>query len=451
MENITFVSVLGNSRFYDDTNYIFNENQREVFRLNHWYASHALLTYLKEEKSQVPNRILVLYPNTPEGVKSFEIGWESDYAEEGLGRSRKAIKDLFKENFSDTSEIIGIEFPNIENKNEIWSFLNLLVQAFNKIENSSVIVDITHGFRLFQSLLFSFIYYFENISSNKLEKIYYAIFQGKDKDSNFIELDQLIMLQQEISQIKLIVKNLDVSAFEWIKGNVKALKGFILTLQKVMLYVNNGIVSEELLEKIEFLLKPDPFKRVPLEVFKEYDNFYKDSFINGIIPEIQLIKEKIYGSGSKTLKVWNRQLNLAELLMTRKMDFSTALQLIRESFISWMCEEVMDSDPFDSEGRKSASACFGTLRQSLKSGEHGIKGSQLFSIISELSDERNNFAHVFTTRNKIAVMEKRSKSLMQFKSKILEDVVKLVELYKKAENARYFQEIVQKIKPSKKP
>ncbi len=165
MENITFVSVLGNSRFYDDTNYIFKENQREVFRLNHWYASHALLTYLKEKKSQVPNRILVLYPNTPEGVKSFEIGWESDYTEEGLGRSRKAIKDLFKENFSDITksekifdEIMGLRFMEdleIElikeddsqvcsknlSKKEIILELNLSKEIITDLQNNITHVD----------------------------------------------------------------------------------------------------------------------------------------------------------------------------------------------------------------------------------------------------------------------------------------------------------------------
>ena len=436
------LSVLGNSKYHNETSYIFRDQESEDFNVKHWYSTYALLKYLKEKKNQNLDAILIIYPDIQEGIQSFDEGWEIQKKDKNFEIFREPVKILLKRVISDNCEIRGIKVPNIESEKEIWQFLTLLSNEFNKIENCSVIIDITHGFRLFQSLIFSFVYYFENISSNKLEKIYYAIYQGEEKESLFVELDQLIMLQQEISRIKLLVENLDISAYEWIKGKVRALRSYISTLQKVMLYIGNGIVSKELLEKINFLLEEDRFKYIPKDIFVKYDKFYRHSFLKGIIPEIKRIKKKIFGKVPEKTKIWQRQLNLADLLLTQKMDFSTALQLIRESFITWLCEDVLNLNPFDMDNRKESGSYFGKLKQAQISKDYSINDNKLFSLISKLADERNNFAHVFTTKEKIQLIEKRSKNIIAYMTEIKEDIQDIARFYKLNENKEFFKNVI---------
>ena len=442
MKNLILLAGLGNSQLYNNTYYHFINDNKTVYKVKHWYSTYALLKYLKEIENLIPDIIYIIYPDTPQGIQSFERGWNIQDESQNSVIIRDPIKEILQKLVLYDFDIKGVKVPNIEKEHDIWEFLNILTNELNQIENASVIIDITHGFRLFQSLLFSFIYYFENISTNILKKIYYAIYQGKDKHTRFIELDQLIMLQHEISQIKLLIKNLDVSAFEWAKGKVRALKRFIFSLQKIMLYINNGIISNNLLEKMNSFLEKELFKNIPKEIFEEYDKFYQNSFFQGIIPKIKLIKEKIFGKIPEKTKIWQRQLNLAELLLTRKMDFSTSLQLIRESFVSWLSEEVLNSNPLEMEDRKEAGKYFGRLIQAQISNEYSINENPLFPIVSKLAEERNNFAHVFTTKEKIQLIEKRSKNIIGYMTQIKENIQDIARLYKLDENKEFFKNII---------
>lgn len=444
MENIIFITVLGDSRYYKKTKYTFKNTDSEIFAMSHWYSSFALLKYLDQVKDISPNKIFVLYPNTEVGKKSYEEGWSSKEIKNSE-ISKKSVKGILANIKPKEFEIKGIQFPNVNSNEGVWNFLNSCLETFESIENSSVIVDITHGFRIYQNLLFSFLYYFENISSNKLEKVYYALFQGEGKETPFLELDQLIMLQQEISNIRLLIKNLDIGAVESLKTKVRALKSYILTLQKVMLLISNGIVVRNLLPKINYLLEEDKFVNIPNDVFTKYDLFLERSFINGIRPELRIIRKKIFGQQPYDSKIWERQLNLADLLLKRKSDISTSLQLIRESFISWLSEEIYNQDPLEGKEREKISNIFKSLRKAQSENLYDIHDSCLFGLVDKLSQERNNFAHVFTTSKQFQIIEKKSQNILEYIQEIQGEIEKLNVLYKSDLEIKYIQKIINKL------
>ena len=69
-----FLSVLGNSKYYNETSYIFRDQESEDFNVKHWYSTYALLKYLKEKKNQNLDAILIIYPDTQDGIQSFNEG-----------------------------------------------------------------------------------------------------------------------------------------------------------------------------------------------------------------------------------------------------------------------------------------------------------------------------------------------------------------------------------------
>lgn len=444
MGNTIFITILGDSRRYKATDYTFHIKNSEKFKVSHWYSSFALLRYLKENSNASLNEIFVLYPDTEVGRQSFEVGWKKDDAKNSF-EDKASVKKILSNIAPDGCNVIGITFPNVNSTEEIWDFLTSCLKFLNNVEDSKIIVDITHGFRIYQNLLFSFLYYFENISTNDLEKVYYALFQGEGEGTPFLELDQLIMLQQEISQIKLLIQNLDVGAFEALKSRVRALKSYILTLQKVLLLINNGIVSDKLLPKLDYLMDTDKFDIIPSNIFSNYDLFLKESFVKGILPEVLAIKEDIFGKDGKNSKIWERQLNLAHLLLSRKKDISTSLQLIRESFISWICEEIYDSDSLDTNKRKEASKIFKELRSIQKNNKFEINKSRLFRIIDRLAQARNSFAHVFSTSDQIQLIEKKSQDIVTYIEEILKDIISLKKLIKSKEEKEYLKNIMYKL------
>ncbi|MBD3215198.1 MAG: hypothetical protein GF311_21505 [Candidatus Lokiarchaeota archaeon] len=441
MDSKIFITILGDSRFYKYTNYTFDIKSSKKFTVNHWYASFALLKYLNERSKASIRKIFVLYPATEVGMRSFEKGWKKD-ENKNYNENKAPVKEIISNVAPKSSDVIGISFPNVNSTEEIWDFLTSCLKFLNKVKDSNIFVDITHGFRIYQNLLFSFLYYFENISTNKLEKVYYALFQGEGEETPFIELDQLIMLQQEISQIKLLIQNLDVGAFEALKSRVRALKSYILTLQKVLLLINNGIVSDKLLPKLDYLMDTDKFDFIPNNVFSNYDLFLKKSFVKGIRPEILAIKDAIFGNVKNESKIWQRQLNLAHLLLSRKKEISTSLQLIRESFISWICEDVYDYDSLDTTKRAEASMIFKKLRIIQKENKFGINKSLIFQIIDRLAQVRNSFAHVFSTSDQILLIEKKSQNIVNYIEEILKDIIRLKKLINSKDEKEYLINII---------
>lgn len=389
--------------------------------MNHWCSTYALVKYLDEVEKTSLSQIIVFYPDTPEGKQTFN-GWSIPDPPPERFKQREPVKQILEEASSSSCKIVPYEISEIKEEKDIWLFLNKLTTVLGNINHSSVIIDITLGFRLFQSLLFSFVYYFENVSSNILEKIYYAISRGPNTTSKFVQLDQLVMLQHEISHIKLLIENLDISAFEWAKSKVKALRNVVLELQKIMLFLNSGVASDELLGKLNRFLSSDHFTRKPQNIFKEYDDFYRNSFYQGIIPELETIKKEIFGENDEIKKLWKRQLNLARLLLTRKMDFSTSLGLVRESFISWLCEDILDLDPLDTAQRERSDELFRRFRFATSTNEHGINESSLFGEVNSLSVERNDYAHVFTTSEKINRLGNKSQNLNNHLKVILDKI-----------------------------
>jgi hypothetical protein len=443
-ENTIFITILGDSRRYKNTNYTFDIKSAEKFTVNHWYASFALLKYLKENSKASINQIIILYPDTEVGRQSFEGGWKKDDVKNSH-EDKASVREILSNIAPDGCSVIGISFPNINSTEEIWDFLTSCLTFLNNVEDSKIIVDITHGFRIYQNLLFSFLYYFENISTNDLEKVYYALFQGEGEESPFLELDLLIMLQQEISQIKLLIQNLDVGAFEALKSRVTALRSYILTLQKVLLLLNNGIVSDKLIPKLDYLMDKDKFDVIPSNIFSNYDLFLKESFVKGIRPEVLAIKEEIFGKDGKYSKIWERQLNLAHLLLSRKKDISTSLQLIRESFISWICEEIYDYDSLDRSKREEASKIFKDLRKNQRKNKFEINKSMLFRIIDRLAHARNSFAHVFSTSDQIQLIEKKSRDIVNYIEEIQKDIISLKKLINSEDEKGYLKKIIDKL------
>ncbi len=105
-------------------------------------------------------------------------------------------------------------------------------------------------------------------------------------------------------------------------------------------------------------------------------------------------------------------------------------------------EDLPDLNPFDMDNRKKSGNYFGKLKQAQISKEYGINECQLFSLISKLADERNNFAHVFRTKEKIQLIEKRSKNIIAYMTEIKENIQDIARIYKLDENKEFFKNII---------
>lgn len=425
MREKIFITSIGNSRNYMDTDYIFALSEtNSSIPYRHWYSSYALLTHLVGELNWKPKRIFILYPETYEGRKSYYEGWNE--------KKRESIKDLLQKFCDD--DLDEIEVPNIKNDRDIWKFLNILTEKLRDIEDGSIIMDITHGFRLYQSLLFSLTYYFENISQDrlKLEKIYYASYESTKKSSQFIELDQLIMLQQDISRIKLFLRNLDISAFDSANYNENILKDYLKPTQRIVFFINNGVVNNDLLDEINNLESRLNDSKSESE---GKDQFYVESFINNIIPEIIKIREEIFSENQETA-IWKRQINLAKLLLNRKLDISKSLQLIREAIISWLCEEILGIHALSIDNRKKADEIL------IKLKKRGRTNRTLLSLIDYQYKKRNQFSHVFTTNNQVQALKDYSNDLLNFKRKLIQNFLNLESHFESRTNIEQLKTIV---------
>lgn len=420
------LTVVGRSDSYSITSYTLGDKS-----FKHWYSSYALFNLLQEEDIFV-DKVIVLYPDTPEGRQSYEVGFD-----DGV---HIAIKDLFSE-----VEVEGYVLKDINSEEDaskvIEALYNLLIRELNmSIDSIDIIFDITHSFRHFTIIVLLFAEFLNKVSSAissfsergdvkyiNIENIYYAKFMGAR--SHFMTLKPISILVSRVSDAYNIIQRLDYVAIDRLIGDIWSMlfpegrvdkvksqqwtkiKKFLNTAKYVLFMLSSGVVwHDTVFSKIDTL----DFNQIPMDI---------DPTISIILEAVSIELSKI-SVHLNDEKIWRRQLKLAKLIRDRRGDLSMALSLATEGFLSWIIEEIEKKDPVDPNVRKAAGHV-GTFRRYLQSyiaqNQCDSEVVAVYEILSKLLEKRNAFAHAFTDKDLL------SKITVRNTNSILDDLEPLLD------------------------
>lgn len=111
----------------------------------------------------------------------------------------------------------GVEIPEKGNESELEEILGRMAEAVPSAEDAELTLDVTHGPRHLQFLLFTVARFLSSLRGTKIRALYYARMMG-DGDAAIVDLGNLLILQEWIHAVEEFRRSGDVRAIVGILG-----------------------------------------------------------------------------------------------------------------------------------------------------------------------------------------------------------------------------------------
>lgn len=185
-------------------------------------------------------------------------------------------KNVFK-----NEEIKFIEIPDGKSENELWQIFNrigeLLREIYSNSQEYKLVIDITHGFRMYPASLIMAVQFYKNLYNFEVDGIYYGAFEAVEGVPQNVSYFEYLRNISEIDRAKYVAPVFDLtpmislsdwSAFytEWkVSGRADNL---IKTMDNIDNQIRRAVFSKE-------SDKTDEEKKEFLSEWGTFQEFYK--------------------------------------------------------------------------------------------------------------------------------------------------------------------------------
>lgn len=318
-------------------------------------------------------------------------------------------------------EIIPI--PKGQNEQEFWEIFQAIVDKIP--QNSSVVIDVTHGFRSQPMLLLAIAVYLKVLKNVLVEYILYGAFDAKDENgvSPIFNLKPFLdLISWSFATENFLQKGDATLISELIIGiHKKAYKTKSEYLPKSLESVGNRLLkltkSFSVVRPVEVL---SLLKNLPQEISKSYkdsENLVSAKPFKELIDKIsEKFKPLIGEENEKGLKL---QGNIIKFYLETKQ-YQQAITLSREVLVTFICE-LQNLDKI--EGRTKAESILHNLvelsrEKSLFITDDANKYAQVWQ---NLTNFRNDINHAGMNRNPIS-----AEKLIPLVEKSCQEVINII-------------------------
>ena len=297
-----------------------------------------------------------------------------------------------------------VPIPDGQSQDDVDGFLRVFAEAIP--EQTSVTLDITHGFRHFSFLMFVGALYVSALREVEVRAVYYALWKRPDQGvSPFLELKRLLDLSRWIHAIQAFRETGSAAPMAAMlqaedNQNIKKLRRELLDISRAYtagLPLELGRAARRFRDQ-----RMQPFEKhlansqkLPLacEVTERFSGLFEDLILNfgdsspGWKGRVELDEDEL-----------RRQARLIDSLFEREENIPAAAGLLREWVVSWVeYRQNRRTKWIERETRKSAESLLWALEAFEKDKALAVHLSpeqkKLADFWRDLCEMRNSFAH----------------------------------------------------------